>query len=62
LAAAAVDVVPSRDVRMLEYMELLAVFECSARRMLPERYQGIDTQDVLARLDGLKASLGWRAT
>jgi AAA+ superfamily predicted ATPase len=62
LAAAAVDVVPSRDVRMLEYMELLAVFECSARRMLPERYRGIDTQDVLARLDGLKAALGWRAT
>ena len=33
------DVIPSRDTRMLEYMELLAVFE--AKRMLPERFQGL---------------------
>ena len=29
------DYLPSRDVKMLEYMELLAVFEASNRRMLP---------------------------
>ena len=55
------DVIPSRDVRMLEYMEMLAVFECSARRMLPERYTELDTNAVLARLDELKAQLGRRA-
>ena len=30
------DYLPSRDVQMLEYMELLAVFEASNRRMLPQ--------------------------
>jgi AAA+ superfamily predicted ATPase len=56
------DVIPSRDVRMLEYMEMLAVFECSARRMLPERYKGLDTGDVLDSLDKLKIQLGRRAS
>lgn len=61
LAQAVVDVIPSRDVRMLEYMELLAVFECSARRMLPERYRDLDTGEVLSRLDRVRAQLGRRA-
>ena len=29
---------PSRDVELLEYMELLAVFEASSRRLLPAKY------------------------
>ena len=58
--AAAKDVIPSRDVRMLEYMEKLAVFECSARRMLPERYRDLATHEVLADLDRLKLQLGGR--
>jgi hypothetical protein len=45
---------------MLAYMELLAVFESSSRRMLPERYQDMSTEDVQARLDALKAQLGHR--
>lgn len=61
LSAAAEDVIPSRDVRMLQYMEMLAVFECSARRMLPERFQDMDTTAVLERLDELKHQLGRRA-
>lgn len=61
LTTAMHDVVPSRDVRMLQYMELLAVFECSARRMLPERYRDIDTGEVLERLDTLRLQLGRRA-
>ena len=32
---AASDYFPSRDVELLEYMELLAVFETSSRRLLP---------------------------
>lgn len=58
---AAKDVIPSRDTRMLRFMELLAVFEASARRMLPERYQNISTDDVQAELDQLRVMLGRRA-
>ena len=55
------DVIPSRDTRMLEFMEMLAVFECSARRMLPERFQALDTDAVQQRLDALRMQLGRRA-
>ena len=55
------DVIPSRDNRMLEYMELLAVFECSARRMLPDRVRDVPTDEVQARLDQLRLILGRRA-
>lgn len=61
LDQAVTDVIPSRDTRMLEYMELLAVFEASARRMLPERYRDIDTTEVQERLDRLRTVLGRRA-
>ena len=60
LDGAASDVIPSRDVRMLEYMEMLAVFEASAKRMLPERYRDLDTATVLERLDALRLQLGRR--
>ncbi|MFN7144370.1 MAG: AAA family ATPase, partial [Myxococcota bacterium] len=62
LSRAVNDLIPSRDQRMLEYMELLAVFESSARRMLPDRYQGMTTQEVQARLDVVRAQLGARVT
>lgn len=55
------DVIPSRDVRMLEYMEMLAVFECSNRNMLPGRHVGLSTDQVHAKLDELKVLLGRRA-
>ena len=61
LDQAAKDVIPSRDTRMLEYMEMLAVFECSARRMLPDRFQHLDTDAVQHRLDELRMQLGRRA-
>ena len=62
LDQAVADVIPSRDTRMLEYMELLAVFESSSRKMLPERYQHMDTGEVQQRLDQLQALLGRRAS
>jgi ATP-dependent 26S proteasome regulatory subunit len=62
LEQASLDVIPSRDVRMLQYMEMLAVFECSARRMLPERYKDLDSSEVLSRLDTLRLQLGRRAS
>lgn len=55
------DVVPSRDTRMLSYMEMLAVFESSSRKMLPARYRDMETQAVLGELDRLRAALGSRA-
>lgn len=58
---AAKDVIPSRDTRMLEYMELLAVFECSAKRMLPDRFQAMTTDEVQQRIDALRITLGRRA-
>ena len=58
---AVVDVIPSRDTRMLEYMELLAVFEATARRMLPDRYAEMDTSSVQEQIDQLRMQLGRRA-
>jgi len=60
LQAAVADVIPSRDSRMLAFMEMLAVFESSSQRMLPARFQGLSTEDVQARLDELALQLGGR--
>lgn len=60
LLQAASDVIPSRDTRMLQFMEMLAVFESSAKRMLPERYANMSTEEVQARLDELRLRLGHR--
>lgn len=60
LAQAVQDVIPSRDTRMLEFMEMLAVFESTNRRMLPARFSDLDTDSVHARLDALRVQLGRR--
>ena len=60
LARAVSDVIPSRDTRMLDYMEMLAVFESSSRRMLPPRYAEMETHEVQSALDALRAQLGRR--
>ena len=60
LEAALVDVIPSRDTRMLAYMEMLAVFESSSRRMLPLRYAAMETHEVQSALDTLRVQLGRR--
>jgi transitional endoplasmic reticulum ATPase len=60
LEQAVKDVIPSRDTRMLEFMEMLAVFEASARRMLPARHSELSTEEVHARLDKLRMALGGR--
>ncbi len=54
------DYLPSRDVLMLEYMELLAVFEASNRRMLPAKYANIPIEELQARLNLLRAQVGSR--
>jgi transitional endoplasmic reticulum ATPase len=50
LHASVQDFIPSRDAAMLRYMELLAVFECSSRSMLPQRYKVMTTEELNAEL------------
>lgn len=50
LIAAVEDFIPSRDDAMMRYMELLAVFECSSRSMLPERYAGMASAELNAEI------------
>src|SRR5215510_456839 len=57
---AAIDYFPSRDVELLEYMELLAVFESSSRRLLPAKYATLTPEDLDVRLRHLRAIVGTR--
>jgi transitional endoplasmic reticulum ATPase len=58
--AAAADYFPSRDTELLEYMELLAVFEASSRRLLPPKYSGMTPEELDLRLRTLRAVVGGR--
>ncbi|MEA2692826.1 MAG: hypothetical protein QOJ16_2213 [Acidobacteriota bacterium] len=60
LIAAAADYFPSRDVELLEYMELLAVFEASSRRLLPVKYANVSPEQLDARLRQLRILIGNR--
>lgn len=60
LARAAGDYFPSRDAELLEYMELLAVFEASSRRLLPPKYAAMTAEALDARLRLLRATVGNR--
>ncbi len=57
---AVADYLPSRDVEMLEYMELLAVFEASNRQMLPAKYANMSVDELQARLNELRLTCGTR--
>jgi transitional endoplasmic reticulum ATPase len=57
---AANDYFPSRDVELLEYMELLAVFETSSRRLLPTKYASLTPEDLDAKLRQLRTIVGSR--
>ena len=57
---AAADYFPSRDVELLEYMELLAVFEASSRRLLPAKYANITPEELDARMRQLRTIVGSR--
>jgi SpoVK/Ycf46/Vps4 family AAA+-type ATPase len=54
---AAIDYFPSRE---LEYMELLAVFESSSRRLLPAKYASLTPEDLDSKLRHLRAIVGSR--
>jgi len=51
---------PARDLKMLEYMELLAVFEASNRRLLPQKYAALSEDELQARLALLRREVGGR--
>ena len=57
LAQAAHDFLPTREVEMIDYMELLAVHEASNRRLLPPRFRNIEVDDLNARLRLARAAL-----
>lgn len=57
---AAADYFPSRDVELLEFMELLAVFEASSRRLLPAKYANITPEELDLRMRQLRAVVGSR--
>ena len=60
MVQAIADYLPSRDVEMLEYMELLAVFEASNRKMLPKKYATMSADELQARLEILRLECGNR--
>ena len=60
LERAAGDYFPSRDVELLEYMELLAVFETSSRRLLPAKYASMTPEELDLRLRQLRITVGSR--
>ncbi len=51
------DYMPTRDLAMIEYMDLQAVFEASRRSMLPVKYQNLSLDDLQTRLRELKSEL-----
>lgn len=51
------DYMPTRDLAMIEYMELQAVFEASRRSMLPVKYQNLTLEALQLRLRELKSEL-----
>lgn len=60
LLAAIEDFIPNRNRAMIAYMELLAVFECSSRRLLPEAYKSLGNDELQERLEALKSELAIR--
>jgi SpoVK/Ycf46/Vps4 family AAA+-type ATPase len=54
------DYLPSRDIDMLEFMELLAVYEASNRSMLPQKYADLTPEDLSEKLQAARMKVGNR--
>ena len=54
------DYLPSRDVQMIEFMELLAVYEASNRSMLPAKYASLTADQLSERLELMRLKMGNR--
>jgi hypothetical protein len=48
------DVRPNPHTRKLEYMDLVAVRECTDIRFLPERYRELTPEELESRIDALR--------
>jgi hypothetical protein len=48
------EVRPSAHTRTLEYMDLVAVRECTDARFLPEQYRALDPETLEGRIDALR--------
>jgi SpoVK/Ycf46/Vps4 family AAA+-type ATPase len=48
------EVRPSPHTRKLEYMDLVAVKECTDARFLPERFRSLTPEELETRIDALK--------
>ena len=48
------------DVAILEFMELLAVYEASNRSMLPAKYAALTADQLSERLEIMRMKLGNR--
>jgi hypothetical protein len=57
LATTVKDMRPNADTRALEYMDLVAVRECTDVRFLPPRYRALAPEQVEARLAALRSFL-----
>ena len=51
------DFMPTRETKMIEYMEWLAVSEASNRRLLPERFKEVTVEALHEALAGSRAAL-----
>ncbi len=57
----AINFMPSDISRQREFQELLAVLECTSRRLLPQRYANLPREFVEQQLEDLKSSMGKQA-
>jgi len=48
---------PPRDVAMLRYMEMLAVFETSRRSLLPQRFRTMSPELIHEKLAELRLQI-----
>lgn len=51
------DFMPPQDTLMIQFMEMLAVFETSRRSMLPARFQSMTPEEVHKKLSALKRAI-----
>jgi SpoVK/Ycf46/Vps4 family AAA+-type ATPase len=51
------DFLPPKEIAMLRYMEMLAVFETSRRSLLPERFRSLTPQQVQDQLSELRRNI-----
>lgn len=57
LARAMDDFMPPQDIAMIRFMEMLAVFECSRRSMLPARFRSLSAENVHQQLQALRLQI-----